>query len=150
MIGPIANCIIALNDGLLGKMSAVQDELLNLPQIEVQTDHVIHGGVYTRTITIAPGTVLMGAHILIPTTLIVNGDTAVFTGESWIELKGYHVIPAMAGRKQIFVAKEETSISMIFRTDAKTVEEAEKAFTDEAELLMSKQSAIDTVTITGA
>jgi hypothetical protein len=142
--------LATLTPDALAGLQAVQEKLLSVPQIDVQTDHVIHGGVYTRTITIAPGTVLMGAHILIPTTLIVNGETAVFTGENWIELKGFHVIPAMAGRKQIFVAQEETTISMIFRTDAKTVEEAEKEFTDEAELLMSKQSTIDTITITGA
>lgn len=142
--------LATLTPDVLAGLQAVQEKLLSVPQIDVQTDHVIHGGVYTRTITIAPGTVLMGAHILIPTTLIVNGETAVFTGENWIELKGFHVIPAMAGRKQIFVAQEETTISMIFRTDAKTVEEAEKEFTDEAELLMSKQSTIDTITITGA
>jgi hypothetical protein len=135
-------------DALAG-MAVMQERLLAVPQIEVQTDHVIHGGVYTRTITIAAGTVLMGAHIKIPTTLIVTGATAVFTGENWIELEGFHVIPAMAGRKQIFVARETTTISMIFRTDAETVEEAEKEFTDENELLMSKQSTIDTVTITG-
>jgi len=37
---------------------------------------------------------------------------------------------------------------MSFRTDAKTVEQAENEMTDEAELLMSRQSDGDTVTIT--
>jgi hypothetical protein len=39
---------------------------------------------------------------------------------------------------------------MIFRTDAKTVEQAEAEFTDEAEALMSRRNDNDTVTITGA
>ena len=57
---------------------------------------------------------------------------------------------ARAGRKQIFVTRKPTVITMIFRTDAQTVEQAEAEFTDEAELLMSRQSDSDLVLITGA
>lgn len=128
----------------------IQQKMLALPQIEVQTEHVIHGGMYVRTIRLAPDVVLMGALIKIPTTLIVSGRTKVFTGENWIELAGYHVIPAQAGRKQIFVTQEETTITMMFRTDAKTVEEAEQEFTPETEALMSRKNDNDTVTITEA
>lgn len=134
---------------LLASLTETQNKLLNLPQIEIQTEHVIHGGMYTRTIRLGPGVVLMGALIKIPTMLIVSGRTKVFTGESWIELDGYHVIPARAGRKQIFVTQEDTNITMMFRTDAKTVDQAEEEFTDEAEALMSKQGDKDTVTVTG-
>lgn len=134
---------------LLASLKETQNKLLNLPQIEIQTEHVIHGGMYTRTIRLGPGVVLMGALIKIPTMLIVSGRTKVFTGESWIELDGYHVIPARAGRKQIFVTQEDTNITMMFRTDAKTVGQAEEEFTDEAEALMSKQGDKDTVTVTG-
>src|SRR6185503_3455492 len=98
---------------------------------------------YTRTIHLAPEVVLAGALVKVPTMLIVCGKTAVFTGENWIELEGYHVIPARAGRKQIFVTREDTCITMIFRTDAKTVEQAEEEFTDEAKDLMSRQNDND-------
>lgn len=138
-----------MSDELLGNLTAVQDKLLALPQVEIQTDHILHGGMYTRTIRIGPEVVLMGALVKIPTMLIVSGKTAVFTGEGWIELEGYHVIPARAGRKQIFVAREETCITMIFRTDAQSVEQAEKEFTSECESLMSRKNDTDTVTITG-
>lgn len=137
-----------MNEELLSNLNGIQDKLLALPQVEIQTDHVIHGGMYARTIRLAPEVVLMGALVKIPTMLIVSGRTKVFTGESWIELSGYHVIAARAGRKQIFVAVEETSITMIFPSTAKTVEAAEKQFTDEYEALMSKNSDIDTITIT--
>jgi hypothetical protein len=139
-----------MSDGILANLTVIQNKLLALPQIEVQTDHIIHGGMYTRTIRLAPEVVLAGALVKVPTMLIVSGKTAVFTGESWIELDGYHVIPARAGRKQIFITREDTNITMIFRTDAKTVEEAESEFTEEAESLMSRKSNHDTVTIIGA
>lgn len=134
-----------MSDTLLANLTRVQDKLLELPQIDIQTEHVIHGGMYTRTIRLGTGVVLMGALVKIPTMLIVSGRTKVFTGENWIELDGYHVIPARAGRKQIFVTSQDTNITMIFRTDAKTVEEAEEEFTDEARALMSRHSDNDVV-----
>jgi hypothetical protein len=138
-----------MNDALLDKLTRIQNEILEKPQIEVNTEHIIHGGMYVRTIRLAPEVVLVGALVKVSTVLIVNGKTEVFTGESWIELDGYHVIPARAGRKQIFVTREETSITMIFRTDAKTVEQAEEEFTSEAEALMSRKNENDTVLVTG-
>lgn len=134
----------------LGKIQAFQEFHATLPQIEITTEHVLHGGVYTRTIRLEPETVLVGALVKIPTTLLVFGETKVFTGDGWITLGGYHVIPAEAGRKQIFVTIAATSITMIFRTDAQSVEQAEKEFTSEHESLMSRNSSTDTVTITGA
>jgi hypothetical protein len=138
-----------MNHALLDKLTHIQNEILEKPQIEVNTEHVIHGGMYIRTIRLAPEVVLMGALVKVSTVLIVSGKTAVFTGENWIELDGYHVIPARAGRKQIFVTREDTSITMIFRTDAKTVEQAEEEFTDEAGALMSRKNENDTVLVTG-
>ena len=141
--------IHSMDTEMLSRLTGIQEQLLSLPQIPVQTEHLIHGGMYVRTIRLAPDTVIMGALINISTVLIVSGRTKVFTGDGWIELNGYHVLAAKAGRKQIFVTQEETSITMIFRTDAQTVEQAEEEFTEESELLMSKQSENDTVTITG-
>lgn len=138
-----------MTDGLLDKLTRIQNEILEKPQIEVNTEHIIHGGMYVRTIRLAPEVVLVGALVKVSTVLIVDGKTAVFTGEGWIELDGYHVIPARAGRKQIFVTRAETSLTMIFRTDARTVEQAEEEFTDEAEALMSRKNENDTVLVTG-
>lgn len=142
--------IPVMTDAILATLNRVQEKMLALPQIEVRTEHVLHGGMYVRTIRLEPDVVLMGALIKIPTTLIVSGRTKVFTGENWIELDGYHVIPAMAGRKQIFVTQEKTMITMMFRSDAQTVEQAEREFTDESEALMSRKSEHDTVILTGA
>jgi hypothetical protein len=139
-----------MNDALLEKLTHIQKEILEKPQVDVNTEHVIHGGMYIRTIRLDAEIVLVGALVKVSTVLIVSGKTAVFTGEGWIELDGYHVIPARAGRKQIFVTREETSITMIFRTNAKTVEQAEEEFTSEAEALMSRKNDNDTVVITGA
>lgn len=131
--------MLALSDAALAGLMNVQEQLLAKPQVDVHTEHFLHDGVYVRTVRLDAGVVLVGALIKIPTVLIVSGKTKVFTGDGWIDLAGYHVIPAEAGRKQMFVTLEPTEITMIFRTDAKTVEQAEEKFTDEHEMLMSRK-----------
>jgi hypothetical protein len=138
--GFVAAVVVAsMGEETLSEIGKLQEWLLEKPQIDVHTEHLFHAGLYIRTIRIGPGVVLIGALIKIPTTLIISGRTKVFTGDGWIELHGYHVIPAQAGRKQVFVTQEETAITMIFRTDATTVEQAEEEFTDEHEALMSRK-----------
>jgi hypothetical protein len=59
------------------------------------------------------------------------------------------VIPASAGRKQVFVSRSTVTITMLFPTLARTVEEAEAEFTDEAAGLLSRRQDANTVVITG-
>lgn len=140
----------AMTSAAIAKVQKLQDEILRHEQIVLETDHVIHGGMYTRTITMPKGIVLAGALIKVPTTLIVNGHCRVYLGDNAVDLRGYHVLAASAGRKQAFVAFEETQLTMIFVTNAQTVEEAEGQFTDEADLLMSRRDdAVNTINITG-
>lgn len=107
--------------------------------LQVQMEHHLHAGMYARTCRLAPNQVISSVLIKIPTLLIVNGDCIVLAGEQWYALKGYNVMAASAGRKQIYVTRDVTEITMIFRTEAKTVEEAEAEFTDEAENLLSRR-----------
>ncbi len=135
---------------MIGKVIALENIVRQAPQLTIDTDHVIHGGMYARTITIPKGAALVGALIKIPTMVIVSGHCTVTIGDDVTELCGYQVLPASAGRKQAWVAHQDTDVTMIFPTTAKTVEEAEAQFTDEASLLMSRiGDGQDTVTITG-
>lgn len=121
-----------------------------LPQIQIHTDHVIHAGMYARTIRIPANVILTGAEISCATLLIVSGHVAVTIGDATRELCGYHVLPASAGRKQAFLALADTDLTMLFPTDARDVETAEGQFTNEPEALMSRrQDAINTIIITG-
>ena len=119
------------------------------PQVEIPTHHVLHAGVYSRTICIPAGVVLMGALIKIPTTLIVCGHASVLLGDGEeAAVSGYQVLAASAGRKQVYIAHADTYVTMSFRTQARTIEEAEREFTDEADQLMSRAGE-NTVVITG-
>lgn len=122
-------------------VGALEDKFLQSEQVAIATTHVLHAGMYSRTIFIPEGVVITGALIKIETTLIISGSVLVWIGEEKpLELSGYHVIPARAGRKQVFLARENTWLTMSFASDAETIEEAEAEFTDEtAKLITSKE-----------
>lgn len=144
----VKNTVPAMNDASIQRVKEIENVLMAFPQIELDTDHVIHGSMYARTITMPKGTVLSGALIKVPTMLIINGHCRVFVGNDTINVEGYNVLAASANRKQAFLALEDTSLTMIFNTDADTVKAAEIEFTDEHELLMSHGNH-NSVLITG-
>lgn len=135
----MSTCLAATAPPVLAKLFRIQDALRAANDVAIHTQHVIHAGIYARTITMPPDTVLMGAFVKIPTLLITVGSAKVFTGEGWKYMDGYRVIPASAQRKQIFVSRGPLIITALFATSAKTVEEAEREFTDEFELLLSHE-----------
>lgn len=128
----------AMTGEAVGKVRALETLITGLPQTPISTHHVLHGGTYARTVMIPAGTVITGALVKVPTTLIVCGDCTVFIGEESIRVKGYNVFAASAGRKQAFNAHSDLFLTMVFATEAQTVEQAEDEFTDEAHLLLSR------------
>lgn len=128
----------------------LERHLLALPQTLIETHHVLHGGMYARTILIPAGTALTGALIRVPTVLVIAGDTLVTLGNASVRLTGYHVLPAATGRKTAFATIADTRVTMIFPTTARTVEEAEAEFTEEADGLCSRRDPTSNhVVITG-
>ena len=123
----------------INSVKEFEDYVLQFPQIKIETSHLFHSGMYTRTILIPEGVIMTGALIKIPTTLIVSGDVTVTVGDGSMRLTGYHVISASAGRKQIFYAHTDTYLSMMFATDCTTIEDAENEFTDESENLQTRK-----------
>lgn len=130
----------AMPDDAIAKVRQAEDRLINLPQVPLETRHTLHAGMYARTITIPAGCVITGALIKIPTLLIVDGHCEVFTGRDTAVLNGYHVLQAEAHRKQVFLAYTDTKLTMIFPTQATTVEQAENEFTDEADMLLTRRT----------
>lgn len=146
----ISTVIPAMTAKSIDKVRQLEDAILKTPQVNIPIEHVLHAGVYARTVMVPAGVVITGALVKIPTLLVVSGKSKVYIGDETLEISGQHVIPASAGRKQAFWAIEDTSITMIFQTHAKTVQEAEKEFTDEFEKLSSNKSEIiNLINITG-
>lgn len=147
-VGDLRVTLPAMRPEAVARVRELEARVLEAPQTEIETWHVLHAGMYARTIRIPAGVVLTGALIKRATLLVFNGHASVFIGDDEIELAGHHVIPASAGRKQAFIAHADTDLTMLFPTTATTVEQAEAEFTDEAERLMSRHG-VNHVTITG-
>lgn len=131
------------------KITDVQSKLTAFEQLDVATEHILHAGMYSRTIRLGPGIIITGALVKLATMLIFNGHADVLLGDQWVEVRGYGVICGSSGRKQVFVTRSDLDLTMIFPSRAKTVEEAEAEFTDEADQLLSRRSTRDVVVITG-
>lgn len=141
----------AMTTNGIDKVRRIEKVAATLPQVSLLTDHVLHAGMYARTIHVPAGVMITGALIKVPTVLMLHGNAAVYIGEEVpLRCVGYNVLTAAAGRKQAFVAETDICLTMIFPTDAKTVEEAEAEFTDEAALLASRRpDTPNQITVTG-
>lgn len=145
-----STCLPAMSDEAIEKVRCLEAvSLAMLEQVEFPTEHLIHGGMYVRTLHMKAGQFLTGALMKIATTLVVSGDCSVFIGEETIELRGYSVLPGSAGRKQVFMAHTDVSMTMFFPSKATTPAEAEQEFTDQYEMLMSNRQDCVKTTVTG-
>lgn len=120
----------------IDKVRILAEGLQQLPQTPFVTEHLLHGGLYTRTIRLPADTVCAAVLIKLPTVLILQGDCEVWSNDELICTHGYSVLPGSAGRKIAFVTRSDVAMSMIFPTAAKTVDEVQREFTDEHELLV--------------
>jgi hypothetical protein len=144
------NRIAVMSESAIEKVRLVQNAMLELPQVDLPVHHILHGGMYSRSLVIPAGVVIAGAFIKVPTTLVVSGNVTVYANDQAYEIDGYQVLVASAGRKQLFVAHTDTNMTMTFATDAKTVEDAEDEFTSEPDLLASRRHEnLNTTIITG-
>lgn len=119
----------------LQALCSVTSYLLRQKPVEVPVEHFLHAGTYIRTCFLPKGAAIVGALIKVPTVVIVSGRCQVTAGPAIKAIDGYAVLRAEAGRRQCFAALEDTYITMLFASNAKTVADAEKEFTDEWDLL---------------
>jgi hypothetical protein len=145
------NRIPAMKEMAIDKVRQLSKIESEKPQVKICTHHLIHAGMYARTIIIPKGVLLTGALIKKATILIVEGNALAYTGDDTpIPVGNHSIIAASANRKQAFYAREDTHLTMIFTTCAKDIEMAENEFTDEARLLFSRApDAHNIITITG-
>lgn len=141
--------ISTMSEEAIRKVRQLESLILSVPQVKIATHHLIHAGMYSRTIMVPAGVAITGSLMKIATILILSGDFILFAGDEAIELNGYNWLAGSPYRKQAGVAKTDTWVTMLFPTKARTVEEAEEEFTDEASILFSRyEDAENHVTIT--
>lgn len=135
----------AMTPGQINRVEQMEEALKSVPEANVETQHMFHAGVYVRTVNMKRFTMFTGALMRIPTVLIISGDVSMYIGDGVVRKTGYHVLMGETGRKQAFFCHEDTSITMVFASNAKTVEEAEEQFTDEWCKLVSRRMANEVI-----
>jgi hypothetical protein len=120
----------------IDKVRRLADALKTLPQTSFVTEHLLHAGMYTRTVRLPADTMAAAVLIKVPTVLIFQGSARIRSDDELIEVEGYSVLPGSKGRKIAFVTLSKVAMSMIFPTSARTIDEAQREFTDEHELLV--------------
>lgn len=131
--------IPATVDAYMEATKAVESALKALPQVELETTHSLHAGIYSRTVRVPEGVMLTGALIKIPTVLTIVGSLTLTIGDHVEDVEGFRLFECAPGRKQVMLARSESYVTMAFASNAKTIEEAEEQFTDEFENLMSRR-----------
>lgn len=116
--------------------------LLSLPQIDLTTTHVVHGGMCARTILIPAGTMLTGALTNCDNICIICGDITVTTDAGPRRLTGYHVLPANAGAKRVGAAHADTWWTTIHCTALTDQADIENEMTDESAGLGSRRNQL--------
>lgn len=126
-------------------LDAVRDMeslLLQLPQVDLATSHLVHGGLSARTIFIPAGTVLTGALTNLANLCVVCGDITVTTDDGPQRLTGFHVLPAAPGAKRAGVAHADTWWTTIHRTDLTDIAAIEDEMTGESERLATRRDLL--------
>lgn len=108
-----------------------------LPQLDIRVETSLHNGVYARTAFLPAGIFLTGCLTKVPTTLLVFGNCALTAADGVHNVRGFAQFETAAGRKTVFRTETDTQLVMIFKTDAKTLEEARRQMTDD--ILLGEQ-----------
>ena len=114
----------AAMDAVAAKMESLGGDVPSAMRLQ----HVFHAGVYARTLFMPKGTMIVSDVIRIPTLLIVSGDVAITNCRTACRIRGYEVLTGAEMRQGIIRAFEDSYLTMVFATRAKTVEEAEAEF----------------------
>lgn len=115
------------------RVDVLQRELAALPQYEPKTEHFFHGGMYCRKVTRKEGVLVVGrVHKQEHLYVIVTGRLLVTDGASEpVECRAGDVILSMPGTKRAVLSLEPSVCMTFHKTDARTVEEAERELVEE-------------------
>ena len=121
----------------------LERHLMQMPQVDMATHHLVHGRMYARTIVIPAGVMLTGALTNCDNICVLHGDISVTTDDGTVRLTGFHVLPARAGFKRAGLAHADTYWTMLCHTDLTEVRDIEDAITSESHLLQTRRDGIE-------
>lgn len=127
------------------KVAELERYALQMPQVDLHTSHLIHGGLCARTILIPAGTLLTGAQTNMDNICVVFGDIEVTTDDGVQRLTGFNVLPAKAGFKRAGIAHTDTWWTTLWPTELQDIDAIEDEMTNEAGMLQTRRAGIEFV-----
>ena len=113
------------------QVEALQAEMLKFPQFEPPTEHMFHGGMYCRQVSIPAGCTIVGKkhkqdHFL----MIMSGEVRIVDDGEAQTIQAPMLVKCIAGVKRAIHAVTDTVFMTFHATDAVTVEQAEEALVE--------------------
>lgn len=104
----------------------LQEEMLSMPQTEVETNHYFCDGVYAREMVMKKDTCIIGAKHKTSFFLTVSsGECLVCDGDEEITLKAPTTIISKVGAKRAIYALKDTVLTTFHKTDETDLEAIE-------------------------
>jgi len=117
---------------MVDRVRALQVEVSKLPQYEPQTKHYFHAGMYCREVFRKADVLIIGkVHKKEHFYLIVSGVLSVTTDDGVQLVTGPKLILSKPGTKRAVYSHTDAVCMTFHRTDATTVEDAEKELVED-------------------
>ena len=131
-----ADALVAMRDAVPSHMHektwALQDALLNMPQFEPPTEHIFHGGMYCRKVSIPAGCTLVGkVHKKEHFFALASGSVCITTDEGPQLLTGFKLLSSYPGTKRAIHAVSDSVFMTFHATDLTDVEQVEQELVEE-------------------
>jgi quercetin dioxygenase-like cupin family protein len=111
-----------------GQLDEFQAQVIMLPPVDnMQTEHHLHGGVYSRKVFIPKGMVVIGAVHKTPHVFIcISGEIKVWSTEAPVcVMTSGDITESLPGVKRVVFTLEDTVIMTVHRVEALTMDEIE-------------------------
>ena len=113
------------------QVEALQAEMLKFPQFEPPTEHIFHGGMYCRQVSIPAGCTIVGKkHKQDHFFMVMSGEVRIVDDGEARTVCAPALIKSVAGVKRAIYAITDTVFMTFHATDAITVEQAEETLVE--------------------
>ncbi len=114
------------------KIEQLQSLMVKMPQAEIKTEHYFSGGMYSRKVFRAAGTLIVGKvhkkdHLFVCT----MGEIIAWTEKGMVTLKAGDVVESKAGTKRVTLAIQDSIGMTIHKTDKTDLDEIEEELIEE-------------------
>lgn len=121
----------------------LEAEMEKMPQVDMQSQTLVHGKMAARAIVIPAGSLVTGVLTNLDNISVLFGDATVTTEAGPVRLTGCNILPASAGFKRAVLAHADTWWVTIHHTELTDVEDIENEMTSEPENLQTRRFAVE-------